>query len=243
MATEAITQESVTESSAVQTPTSESPAPASPTSATTEEGEQESIDLGTKAADEAKPEAEAEDAPVNELLGAPAEGEDYVIEGLPEGASIDADAVKLIDPIAREIGLSNAGFSKLAGAYAEHILPRVATQVTEGLQAQVVAQRAEWEGAAIAAIKGTTELKNAAGEALKFDGKSLKDVQAVAARALDQLAPTGFRKLLEETGLGQHPGLIAFTYQAGLKIGEDTDFSPSEGAAKPLSRTEKYYGK
>lgn len=197
--------------------------------------------------DEDKAKAEA-DAARAELYGAPAEGEDYAVE-LPEGAPIDKEALDAIAPTLRELNLSNAGANKLLSTYAETVLPRVATQVTSQIEAQVLDQRKAWETEARQAIIGKDEkgepvvLKNDAGDELGFDGKNVEAVRRDAARALDRIAPAGFRDFLKETGLSQHPAMVAFAYQAGKLLAEDSDVSGGVGGApKEKSRVEKYYG-
>jgi hypothetical protein len=166
----------------------------------------------------------------NALLGAP-EG-DYEIIGLPEGTEIDKVALDALDPVAREIGLSNEGMSKLAGVYAEKILPHVAEQVTTGLNAQIDEIKRGWD----------SETRKAIAEDPKFDGKSFAEVTAISAKALDRLGGEGLRKALTESGFGNHPAMVEFAYRAGKAIKED-DFDRGEGApGAPKTRAEKFYG-
>lgn len=165
---------------------------------------------------------------------------------------VDKDAVAAVAPVARKLNLSNKGFSELAGAYAEHILPRLTQDFEKSVQASATETRSLWEADARTAVAkdgllgedgSIVPLVNKAGEKLSFDGKPLKEVQATAARALDLIAPTGFREFLNETGLGVHPMMIAFAYQAGKTISEDRSFEPSGGdVPRAKSREEKYYG-
>lgn len=194
--------------------------------------------------DKAKAAAEAERA---EFYGAPAEGEEYDIK-LPDDAPVDAEALKAIAPALRKLNLSNAGATELLTNYAEHALPIVAKQVTSQIEAQVLDQRKAWETEARQAIIGKDEkgepivLKNDVGDELGFDGKSVEAVRRDAARALDRIAPAGFRDFLKETGLSQHPAMVAFAYQAGKLLAEDNNVSGSGGGApKEKSRVEKYY--
>lgn len=187
---------------------------------------------------------------VDDNFGAPEEGAAYEITGLPEGMEIDKAALDAITPIARELNLSNAGLSKIAQVYAEKVLPSVGQASLDDLQNQITEQRTAWETEARAAVAGKDAegkdivLKNVKGETLAFDGKPMKDVQRVAAKALDRFAPEGFRQFLEDTGLGVHPQMIAFAYQAGKRISEETNFEASGGgdANREKSRAEKFYG-
>lgn len=220
----------------------------------TTEADQETIDLAaddadTTAAETRTPEQiaadEEADAARAELFGAPAEGENYAIEGLPEGMEIDAEALEAVTPAFRELGLSNKGASKVAQVYAEKVLPKVMDGAVKRIENEVVAQRSDWENEAVAAVKDNGQsLKNKAGEPLGFDAKDMKVVRQTAAKALDHLAPEGFREFLEQTGLSVHPFMVAFAYQAGKLIAEDRDIEATETGAgrKPAPGTAKSGG-
>jgi hypothetical protein len=202
-------------------------------------------DAGNSQVEDARTDEEkAADAAKAELFGAPAEDESYAIEGLPDGMEIDTAALEAVTPAFRELGLSSKGASLIAKTYAEKVLPSVMENATKQIETQVVATRKQWEDEAIAAVKANgSDLKNKAGEVLSFDAKDLKAVRATAAKALDRLAPEGFRDWLRDSGLSVHPMMLAFAYQAGKHIAEDTDIESAErGDRKPKSRVEKYYG-
>ena len=182
------------------------------------------------------------------MFGAPAEGETYAIEGLPEGMSIDEAALEAVTPVFRELGLSNVGASKVASVYAEKVLPGVVEQVTtqqkEALETQIADQRNEWQGETLKAIKGEIELKTKTGDKIDFGGAGVKQVQQAAARAIDRVAPAGFREFLDETGLGMHPAMVAFAYKVGQLVAEDTD--TGGGGDPPPSKstqTQRFYGR
>ncbi|MFL6728052.1 MAG: hypothetical protein ACJ8FS_16290 [Sphingomicrobium sp.] len=198
----------------------------------------------TETEDTRTDEEKASDAARAELFGAPAEDASYEIEGLPEGMAIDAAGLEAITPVARELGLSNKGLSKIAGVYAEKVLPEVQKQVVTNIEQDIIATRRDWENQSIEAVKSNgAELKNKAGEVLAFDGKDIETVRKTAARALDRIAPQGFREWLKETGLSVHPQMVAFTYQAGKLLAEETDIDKTDrGDRRPKSRVEKYYG-
>lgn len=203
----------------------------------------------------AEPKKEGDEAPANELIGAP-EGE-YELE-LPEGMTLDAEALKTVTPLAKEIGLSNAGLSKLASeAY-----PVVEGQVTAAMADKVVAQRKEWDGASRTLVQGG---KDAEGNAIAadpiFSGDNMETVMAVAAKAIDRFAgdtlypsvkfdqeknemvPGTFRDFLKTTGIGNHPAMVRTFYLAGKAISEDSDFHRATDIPKPkVAREDKYYG-
>jgi hypothetical protein len=259
MDTEQTTETTTTETTGTETP-SENPAEGSSTSTTTETTgteTSEGIDLAADTAatettketedtrtDEEKAADEAAKAAHDELFGAPAEDAEYEIEGLPEGMTIDKEALDAVAPTFRELGLSNKGASKVAGIYAEKVLPHVEKQVMTGIEQNIITQRKEWEDAAVDAVKTNgAELKNAAGEALTFDGLPMEKVRAVAAKALDQIAPQGFREWLKETGLSVHPQMVAFAYQAGKRLAEDTEIEAHDNpGSKPDERRARRAG-
>ncbi len=181
--------------------------------------------------------ADKGDEPV--LTGAP-EGDYDLTTHLPEGTKLDAEALAKITPTAKALNLSNAGLAKIAAEG----LPIVQKQVSDGIIAEVVAQRAAWDADTRTAITGG---KNAAGEDVKadavFGGKSYDDVLATSAKAVDRFGGADFRDFLKSTGLGNHPAMVRFAYQAGSLISEDTDFERGGGIPNtPKSREEKYYG-
>ena len=237
--TTATTTEQTT--TALVEPKIESPAPAS--SDTTDTSTDEGSILNPKSGDDALTTETTEAATENPLFGAPEEGTDYTLKGLPKGVTIDSEALAAVAPVARELNLSNDGLSKLVGVYAETVLPRVTQQITDQVNTDVAALRSAWATDARAAVLGGT---NAAGETVTpdpiFGGKPLKDVQTVAARALDRFGGAEFREFIDANGLGNHPQMLRFAYQAGALIGEDTEL-PRGGdpADKPKTREEKYY--
>lgn len=258
MTTETTTTEATT--STTDTSTEDTTA-STETSTETTETKDDSVNLGLDDDDGEKADGEkAEDgegddgekAETSEFHGAPGGGEtyDFAAIEMPEGMELDEEAAAAIDPVLRELNLSQAGAAKLLGSYASDILPRISEQVLKGVEGQVTETRSSWEADARSLIAGkdaegkeVEPLVSKTGDKLGFDGKTLKDVKSTAAKALDRFAPPEFRKLLDETGLGVNPAMIAFTYQVGKLIGEDTNFDTTTTESKPASREAKYYGR
>jgi hypothetical protein len=207
----------------------------------------EKTDTGEKADEktDAKGEDEKEAEP-NALLGAP-EG-DYEITGLPEGTEVDKVALDALTPIAKEIGLSSLGMSKLAGVYTESILPHVMDTVVKDVQGQAAAQAKTWDAETRLAIEGGKDEKgNRIEPSPAFDGKPFAEVRAVAAKAIDRLAGEqgkDLREFLEASGLGNNLALVRFAYTAGKAIKED-DFVRADASSKagPQTMAEVLYGK
>lgn len=203
-------------------------------------------DEGDKSGDDDK---DGGDKGENALFGAPAEDAAYEISGLPEGMSVDTEALEAFTPLARELNLSNDGMSKLAGVYVEKILPGVVKtveeRVNEATQTAIRDQRNAWEGEARALVKGNGEvdgqkLKTATGDEITFDGNDIKKVLAVSAKAIDRVMPAGFRDFLEETGLSQHPAMLAGMYAVGKLVSEDTTIEKGSGD-KPKRDADLFY--
>lgn len=237
--TETVTTE--TENSGTETTTS--------TETPSTETSTEKIDLGAETETETSTETETKtEGEVDERYGAPEGEADYEIT-LPEGQTVDEEAMKIFSPELKALNLSNASANQLVGVFAEKVLPHYQAQFQKDLEADIVTTRTGWEAAARDLIAGKdkdgNELKaqNKAGEDLSFDGKDLKGVQSVAAKVLDKYAPAGFREFLNDTGLGVHPQMIALMYQLGKATAEDGDFETAAPAKVELTREEKYYPK
>jgi hypothetical protein len=169
----------------------------------------------------------------NALIGAP-EG-DYEITGLPEGVTIDKPVLDALVPIAKEIGISNEGMSRLAATYNETILPHVAQQIVTGIQNDIAATRSEWADQLRASVEGETADP-------VFAGAKLADVTRISAKAIDRFGGEEFRGYLDETGLGNHPAMLKLLYQVGTKIAEDTGFERGGTTPQPKTDVEIFYG-
>lgn len=219
------------------------------TEASSSSTDDENVDLAaTKTSEEPaktgdEPAKTGDDEP-NELIGAPEEGTDYEITGLPEGMEVDAEMLGKATPLLRGLNASNAAASQLAGLVAEQI-EKAGEARDAALEQSIVARRADWETEARDMIAGKVEApKNEAGEALSFDGKTHKEVMAISARVLDKYAPAGFRDFLKETGLSVHPSMVAMMYQVGKGVAEDRDFEEAPSTSeKKKSTTEKFFGR
>ena len=224
----------------VENPTPEKGSEPSSTTESPEKSEGETLLTGAsgeakpEGEDEAKPEPTEEEKAAKEahdkLFGAP-EG-DYEISGLPDDMEIDKAALEAVTPVAKELGLSNEGFSKLANVYATQVMPKVVDGVVDNLQKDISAQHATWATESLALVKADPV----------FAGKPLTEVQSLAAKSLDRFGGPEFRKFLDDTGLGNHPAMMKFAYMAGTMLSEDTTFERGGKAPSEKARTEKYYG-
>jgi hypothetical protein len=175
----------------------------------------------------------------NPLLGAP-EG-DYTIDvaKLPEGTTLDDGALAALTPVAKEIGLSDEGMTRLAGVYAETILPGVTAQVVKGIEDQVAVQRKEWDAETRTAIEEDAKVEE---DKRVFDGKSFAEVRQVAAKALDRFGGAELREFLDTSGLGNNRAMVQAFYTIGKSIKEDS-FERGGTAPSKKSDEELFYGK
>lgn len=129
-----------------------------------------------------------------EKEGAPEEYETFTV---PEGMTLDEEAIKVFTPLAKEIGLSQEKAQKLVDLYSDQV-----NRVTESILSELGKVRESWEKQ----VAEDPEL-------------SKKENQSVAKKAVinfEKVIP-GFREMLDETGAGSHPVMVA----AMLKIGKD----------------------
>lgn len=183
------------------------------------EGKQE----GSKTAEElaaekeAKEKADKEAAEKAEKEKKPAAPEKYEFSA-PEGQELDANALAVFEPIAKELGLSQEQAQKLVDIY-----PQIQQQQAEAWSKQV----ADW------------------GEQVKADkeigGDKFNASVGAAQRALDQFGNTELREYLNASGLGNHPALVRFCAKVGKAMAEDTFVVPNQGGQR--SAADILYGK
>ncbi|HGE8503701.1 peptidase [Serratia ureilytica] len=183
------------------------------------EGKQE----GSKTAEElaaekeAKEKADKEAAEKAEKEKKPASPEKYEFTP-PEGQELDANALAVFEPIAKELGLSQEQAQKLVDIY-----PQIQQQQAEAWSKQV----SDW------------------GEQVKADkeigGDKFNASVGAAQRALDQFGNTELREYLNASGLGNHPALVRFCAKVGKAMAEDTFVVPNQGGQR--SAADILYGK
>lgn len=178
---------------------------------------------------EAKDEAKAEDKP--SIIGAP-EAYEFTDLKLGEGVTFDKAAFDAVEPVLREMDLSQDAASKLVGAYAEKIVPMIEQRVQTQAAEAGAALRADW-------ARETQADK-------EIGGAHLEETKAMAARAMSKYLPQSeegqrYRTFLNESGLGNHPEQIRFMSRVGRDLGEAS--VDQSGGSRELSLSEKFYGK
>lgn len=151
--------------------------------------------LATLVSDTAKPTEEAKPAEVTKPEGAP---ESYDFKA-PEGKEYDATVLEPFSAAAKEANLTQDAAQKL--------LNSMAPKLAERQQAQVTAIQTGW----LEASKTDKE----------FGGDKLQENLSTAKKALDTFATPEFKKLLDDTGLGNNPEVIRMLIRVGKNVSED----------------------
>ncbi|QDL30761.1 peptidase [Serratia liquefaciens] len=127
----------------------------------------------------------------------------------PEGQELDANALSVFEPIAKELGLTQEQAQKLVDIY-----PQIQQQQAEAWSKQV----ADW------------------GEQVKADkeigGDKFNASVGLAQRALDQFGNPELREYLQASGLGNHPALVRFCAKVGKSMAEDSFVVPNQGGQR-----------
>lgn len=148
----------------------------------------------------AEGDAAAQEAAAKAAAEAAATPVEYDIK-LPEG-TVQGELINDLKAFAKEKGLTNEEAQKLADLGVKQAQGFVA-QLAEAQKTQT----AEWAAA-------TTADKD-------IGGDKLPENLAVAKKALDNFGTPEFKKLLNESGLGNHPEIVRFMVKAGKAISED----------------------
>lgn len=145
---------------------------------------------------------------------------------LPEGL-VKGDLMDSLKEFAKEKGLTQDEAQKLAD---------LGVKQAQGFVAQLAeAQKTQ-----------TAEWATATQTDKEIGGDKLPENLAAAKKALDSFGNPGFKKLLNESGLGNHPEIVRFMVKAGKAISEDGRLVTG-GAAQVDRNTlpieERIYGK
>lgn len=188
-------------------------------------------DAGTGDGDAGKPEAGkdgADDAGKND----PVVPEKYEISltvkdeaGNDQAVEIDSALLEAATPVLKDLGLTNEQANKVAG-----LVPQIQQRLFQQQADEFATTKTQWA-------------KDAAADE-EIGGKNWKESQTFAAKALDHFgAPkdSEFRKLLDDTGLGNHPEMIRIFRKVGAALGEETTFAQGDAKIQKKSREEELY--
>lgn len=141
---------------------------------------------------------------------------------LPKDSQLDPAYVDKIEAEAKAEGLSNE--------QAQARLERDNQLRTEVLNQQQMSMKAQSE-------KWVEELK----ADKDFGGEQFKENVSMAKRALDRFADPAFRKILDDTGLGNNPHLVRAFARIGKQMAPDKLVIGSTGSTGKPSRESKLY--
>lgn len=136
----------------------------------------------------------------------------------PEGKQFDAAVLDAYSEVAREVGLSQDAAQKL--------LAKMAPALADTQTGALGKARQDWADAS------TTDKE--------FGGDKLSENLAIAKRGLDTFGSPELSKLLNESGLGNHPEIIRAFYRAGKAISDDkvvTGAPSATPSAKSIAAT------
>lgn len=144
-----------------------------------------------------------------ETLGAP---EKYELKA-PDGMDFDAEAFGEVEPILRELDLSPVAAQKLVDVYAGKVIPLLQKRAEEGAVKAADERNANYRKELADQARADPEIGGA-----KFD----ETIDKVA-RVWQQFgipAGSGFRGLLDDSGLGNHPDMLRFLSRVGAAVSE-----------------------
>jgi hypothetical protein len=142
-----------------------------------------------------------------------------------EGLELDGAAIEMAEPVFKELNLSNEQANKLMPVAAQ-FRDKVATETLQSLADAGAQQKNEW----LTATKADPDI----------GGGKLDETLHLAAKALDHFGHaegSDFRKLLTETGFGNHPEMVRLMRSVGEMLSEDGFVRANAGnstAPKPL---------
>lgn len=128
----------------------------------------------------------------------------------PEGKEYDPHVLEQFSTAAKEANLSQDAAQKL--------LDKVAPALQERQTQQADALKSQW--------------LNDSKSDKEFGGEKIQENLSIAKKSLDTFGSPELRKLLEDTGLGNHPEVIRFFYKSGKAISEDASFVGGNAPAK-----------
>lgn len=156
----------------------------------------------------------AEDAPQTPAPKAPEQYDFKAADG-----KVDPAVLTKFEDIARELDMTQEQAAKLI----DQLLPEMAT-AQKGRQS---AQIAAWGDAA----KTDKE----------FGGDKLSENMAIAKKALEAFGTPELTKMLNDSGLGNHPEIIRAFFRAGQKISSGSFVPSGQGTSQAASASSKLY--
>lgn len=149
---------------------------------------------------------------------------DFKALKLPEGITLDAPLLTAVEPVFKELGLTQEAASKLVEAHAKAI---AAAEVTREADFKTwMANQVKQNQAAMKSEWG-----------LQYDANL-----AIAQRGIARVMSPAAKALLDETGLGNHPEFVKAFFAVGKMVSEDTPPTGGRPAGTGKSAAEVLYG-
>ncbi len=141
---------------------------------------------------------------------------------VPEGQNLDPEASEEFKALAEDLGLDQDNAQKVVD-----LGFRMSSKYARQVQSVMQEARAAWSSA--------SELDS------EFGGEAFKENLGVAKKALKTFGTPELQRLLNESGLGNHPEIIRAFYRAGKTLQEDKIVKGSPPAAAGKSIAERLY--
>ena len=141
---------------------------------------------------------------------------------MPEGVEVDAAAMELFTPLAKELNLSQEQAQKLV----DYDNARA--------QAQADASWAEWNAT-------QTEWRDATKTDKEIGGAAMNDTIGHAKSFLTQFGTPALTEALEATGMGNHPEVVRAFARAGKAMAEDSFVIGAGGPGGPKTHESILY--
>jgi hypothetical protein len=142
--------------------------------------------------------------------GAPEKYADFTV---PKGIEIDKPLLEAAMPVLKELGLSQAKAQKLVDMFAAR-----QQAADKALNDSFTNEMTQWQTKA----KADKE----------FGGDTFDANLGKAKSAIDKFGTPELKKLLNETGIGNHPEIVRFAFRVGKLIAED---NPGGDVKAPLA--------
>lgn len=152
---------------------------------------------------------------------------------MPEGVEFDAEGFGAVEPVLRELNLTQDQAGKLMAAYGEKIVPLIQKRTADQFDNQAAELRADLARE----LQADPEV----------GGKKLDESRSFAAKAIAHFIPKAderneFATFLNESGLGNNRFLMRLVAGAGRTLSEASTLS-SANQGKPVTESEKFYGR
>ncbi|CDN96083.1 hypothetical protein [Agrobacterium tumefaciens] len=142
---------------------------------------------------------------------------------LEDGIELDQALLERASPVMKEIGLTNAQATKLAGVLAEQ-------------------RKIEYDALSERHQKITTDWQTEIKTDKDFGGDNLATSLNNANRVIATFGDDALRRDLVEIGIGNHPGIFRLLARVGNALSDDKPASSETAAAPPPSPEQAMYG-